>query len=164
MSVENYLNEQEEIKYKWDLVDKEDPTKRNILGITNKRVFHFKTYKRERTYRDVPLDKIEYIENKWLGRHKLKLVFGIIFLIVGVIFIFYAFQFLTGLYPVFPLFLIFVIIGIILSVIGIKLLINGLKQYGYLMINRDRWKFQFSKSSDITKIEDFISTVYFILQ
>ena len=53
-------------------------------------------------------------------------------------------------------------IGSILVIIGIVLLIEELKHYGYLMINGEDWKFHFNKREDIASIEYLIKEVYFI--
>jgi len=49
MSIQNYLNNQESILFRWKIGPKgeigsvtQKKVKENILGITNKRVFHFK--------------------------------------------------------------------------------------------------------------------------
>ncbi|KKL57992.1 hypothetical protein LCGC14_2229880 [marine sediment metagenome] len=47
-------------------------------------------------------------------------------------------------------------------IIIMKILLKGLKQYGYLMINGEDWKFQFNSRKDIESIESFIKEVYFI--
>ena len=157
MSIQNYLNSKESILFKWEIGPKGEigsttgkKVKENILGITNKRVFHFKKLKGyDREYRDIPLEKISYIENAWHARNILFLILGAIFLIVGI-----------GLS--FNLYTLVYMIGPILAIIGIVLLVKGLKQYGYLMINGEDWKFHFNRREDITSIENFIKEVYFI--
>ncbi|KKK65406.1 hypothetical protein LCGC14_2974460, partial [marine sediment metagenome] len=124
--------------------------KDNILGITNTRVFHFKKLKGyDRTYRDIPLEKISYIENAWHARNKLRLIISSILLILG---IGLSINYYTLVWLIGPIFII----------IGIILLLKGLKQYGYLMINGEDWKFQFNRKDDIDSIESFIREVYFI--
>ena len=157
MSINNYLNNQESILFKWEIGPKGEigstttgKVKENVLGITNKRVFHFKKLKGyDREYRDIPLKKISYIENAWHTRNILFLILGAIFLIVGIAL---SVNLSTLVY----------MIGPILIIIGIILLIKGLKQYGYLMINGEDWKFHFNRMEDIEKIEEFIREVYFI--
>ncbi len=157
MSIENYLNNQESILFKWEIGPKgeissvtQKKVKQNILGITNKRIFHFKKLKGyDRIYRDIPLTKISYIENAWHARNKLFLILGAIFLTVGIAL---SVNLSTLVY----------LIGPILIIIGIVLLVKGLKQYGYIMINGDDWKFHFNRRDDIRKIEEFIQEVYFI--
>ena len=157
MSIQNYLNSKESILFGWEIGPKGEigsattkKVKENVLGITNKRVFHFKKLKGyDRIYRDVPLEKISYIENAWHARNILFLILGAIFLIVGI-----------GLSV--NLYLLIYMIGPILLIIGIVLVVKGLKQYGYLMINGEDWKFHFNRMEDITKIEEFIREVYFI--
>ena len=157
MSINKYLNNQESILFRWEIGPKGEfgpatkkKVKENILGITNKRVFHFKKLKGyDRIYRDVPLEKISYIENAWHARNILLLVLGAIILIVG---IGLCFNYVTLIFMVGP----------ILLFIGIALLAKGLKQYGYLMINGEDWKFHFNRKEDISSIEDFIREVYFI--
>ncbi len=157
MSLNNYLNNQESILFRWKISSKGEigsssgkKVKENILGITNKRVFHFKKLKGyDRIYRDIPLEKISYIENAWHARNLLLLILSAIFLLIGIL------SCLT-LYGLVYLF------GPILTIIGIILLLKGLKQYGYLMINGEDWKFQFNRREDIESIESFIKEVYFI--
>ncbi|MFW9878494.1 MAG: hypothetical protein ACFFG0_35890 [Candidatus Thorarchaeota archaeon] len=157
MSINNYLNSQESILFRWEIGPKGEigsattkKVKENILGITNKRVFHFKKLKGyDRIYRDVPLEEISYIENAWHARNILFLIIGAIFLIIG---IGLCFNLTTLAY----------MIGSILLIIGIVLLAKGLKQYGYLMINGEDWKFHFNSREDIASIESFIKEVYFI--
>jgi len=158
MSVNRYLNNKESILFRWEIGPKgelgsgtQKKVKENILGITNKRVFHFTKLKGyDRIYRDVPLEKISYIENAWHARNTLLLVIGTIFFIVG---LGLCFNLITLVY----------MIGPILFLIGIILLIKGLKQYGYLMINGEDWKFNFNSKEDIDSIEGFIREVYFII-
>ncbi len=157
MSLTNYLNNQESILFRWEIGPKGEigttsgkKVKENILGITNKRIFHFKKLKGyDRIYRDVPLEKIAYIENAWHNRNALLLILGAIFLIVGI-----------GL--CFNLYTLIYLVGPILLIVGIVLLVKGLKQYGYLMINGEDWKFYFNRREDIASIENFIKEVYFI--
>ncbi|MFX1531604.1 MAG: hypothetical protein ACFFBC_10870 [Promethearchaeota archaeon] len=157
MSIDNYLNTQESILFRWEIGPKGEMSstttkkvRENILGITNRRIFHFKKLKGyDRVYRDVPLEKISYIENAWHNRNILLLILGVIFIIVGLSL---SFNLYTLVYAVGP----------ILAIIGIVILIKGLKQYGYLMINGEDWKFHFNKREDIVSIEDFIKEVYFI--
>ena len=157
MSIQNYLNSKESILFKWEIGPKGEigsttgkKAKENILGITNKRVFHFKKLKGyDRVYRDVPLEKISYIENAWHARNILFLILGAIFLIVGI-----------GLSV--NLYILIYMIGPILIIVGIISLVKGLKQYGYLMINGEDWKFRFKRKEDINKIEEFIREIYFI--
>lgn len=157
MSIQNYLNSKESILFRWKIGPKGEigsvtkkKVKENILGITNKRVFHFKKLKGyDRIYRDIPLEKVSYIENAWHSRNILLLILGAIFLIIGI-----------GLSV--NLYTLILIIGPILIIIGIILLLKGLKQYGYLMINGEDWKFHFNSREDIESIESFIKEVYFI--
>lgn len=158
MSLNNYLNENEKILYQWELGPKGGigpetgkKIKVNVLGITNKRVFHFKKLKGyDRIYRDVPLTKVSYIENAWHARNLLVLILSAIFLIIG---IGLSVNYMT----------LILMIGPILIIIGIILLVKGLKQYGYIMINGEDWKFTFSKREDIKTIEQFIREIYFII-
>ncbi len=53
-------------------------------------------------------------------------------------------------------------LGFFLIIIGIIVLVKGLKQYGYLLINGTDWKFNFNRKEDIKKIEAFIREIYFI--
>ncbi|MFX1243244.1 MAG: PH domain-containing protein [Promethearchaeota archaeon] len=141
MSLQNYLNNKESILYGWDLdskgeikEEKGEKLKVSRLGVTNKRVFHYKKLKGyDREYRDIPLEKISYIETAWHNRNLLLLILSVIF-------------FAT----------------IALFIVGIILLVKGLKQYGYLIINGDDWKFHFKHKEDVSKIEEFIREVYFI--
>ncbi len=157
MSLNNYLNENEKILYQWELGSKggigpesEKKIKVNVLGITNKRVFHFKKLKGyDRIYRDVPLAKVSYIENAWHARNLILLSLGAILFVIGLSLAF------TSIFTL--------IIGLLLLVIGIILVIKGLKQYGYIMINGEDWKFTFSKREDIKTIEEFIREIYFII-
>ncbi|MHA2128070.1 MAG: hypothetical protein ACW99E_22455 [Promethearchaeota archaeon] len=158
MSFVDYLNENEKVLYHWEIGPKGEiaskigkKVKTNILGITGKKVFHFKKLKGyDRVYRDVPLKKISYLENAWHARNMLFLILGAILLIVG---IGLSFNIYTLVY----------LIGPILLIAGIVLIIKGLKQYGYLMINGEDWKFNFNRKEDIKKIEQFIQEVYFIV-
>ncbi|MBA7686890.1 hypothetical protein ES703_95350 [subsurface metagenome] len=157
MSIQNYLNSKESILFRWEIGPKGEigsttgkKVKENVLGITNKRIFHFKKLKGyDRIYRDVPLEKISYIENAWHARNKLLLILGTVLLMVGISLSF-------------NLYLLVYLIGPILIIIGIILLVKGLKQYGYLMINGEDWKFNFNSREDIVSIENFIKEVYFI--
>ena len=157
MSLNNYLRENETILHQWNIGPKGEigaktgkKVKENILGITNKRVFHFKKLKGyDRIYRDVPLSKISYIENAWHARNLMLLVISAIILIIGL-----SVMFTIG-YFVF-------MIGTLLIVIGLIILLKGLKQYGYLMINGEDWKFNFNRKEDIKSIEKFIQEIYFI--
>jgi hypothetical protein len=157
MSVQNYLNDKESILFGWDIgpdgelvTGESKKVKVNKLGVTNRRVFHYKKLKGyDREYRDIPLEKISYLENAWHARNLLLLVLSGIFLIVGI-------GLTVNLYTLIYL------IGPILLFAGIILLAKGLKQYGYIMINGDDWKFHFKHKEDISKIEEFIREVYFI--
>jgi len=157
MSLNNYLNTQESILFRWKIGPKGEigsasrkKVKENILGITNKRAFHFKKLKGyDRIYRDIPLEKISYIENAWHARNLLFLILSAIFLIIGI----------PSIISFYGLVLLF---GPILVIAGIILLLKGLKQYGYLMINGEDWKFKFNRKDDIDSIESFIKEVYFI--
>ncbi|KKN08933.1 hypothetical protein LCGC14_1051590 [marine sediment metagenome] len=157
MSLNNYLRENETILHQWNIGPKGEigaktgkKVKENILGITNKRVFHFKKLKGyDRIYRDVPLSKISYIENAWHARNLILLVISAIFLIIGL-------GILVTPGFVGP------IIGTPLMLIGLVFLLKGLKQYGYLMINGEDWKFNFNRKEDIKSIEKFIQEIYFI--
>jgi len=157
MSIQNYLNSKESILFRWEIGPKGEigsttgkKVKENVLGITNKRIFHFKKLKGyDRIYRDVPLEKISYIENAWHARNILFLILGAIFLIVGI-----------GLSV--NLYTLIYMIGPILIIVGIISLVKGLKQYGYLMINGEDWKFRFKRKEDINKIEEFIREIYYI--
>ena len=157
MSINNYLNNQESILFRWKIGPKGEigsasgkKVKENILGITNKRVFHFKKLKGfDRIYRDIPLKKISYIEKAWHARNLLLLILSAIFLLIGI----------PSCLTLYGWMLLF---GPILVISGIILLIKGLKQYGYLMINGEEWKFQFNRREDIESIESFIKEVYFI--
>ncbi|MFX1281495.1 MAG: hypothetical protein ACFFA3_19255, partial [Promethearchaeota archaeon] len=151
-------NNQESILFRWEIGQKGEigfikgkKTKENILGITNKRIFHFKKLKGyDRIYRDIPLEKISYIENAWHARNLVFLILGAIFMIVG---LGLSFNLYTLVYAIAP----------ILAIIGIVLFVKGLKQYGYLMINGEDWKFHFNKREDIASIEEFVKEVYFII-
>lgn len=157
MSLERYLHSQESILFRWHIGPKGEvggpggkKVKENVLGITNKRVFHFKKLKgHDRIYRDVALTKISYLENAWHNRNLLFLVVGAILLIIGL-------SFLFMLYPF------YIFIGIILVIPGIILIMKGLKQFGYLLINGEDWRFNFYSKEDINSIENFIREVYFI--
>lgn len=153
MSYGNYLREGEEISHLLDVgAQGEKAVRRNVLGVTQKRVFHFRSLKGfERTYRDVPLSNILYLENAWYDRNLILLVLGMIFLISGVILLSTFMQFI-GLQ----------IISLVLIVIGIIFLVKGLKQYGSFLINNDEWKFHFKRKEDIKKIEEIIQEIYFI--
>lgn len=85
MSYGNYLREGEEISRLLDVgAQGEKAVRRNVLGVTQKRVFHFRSLKGfERTYRDVPLSNILYLENAWHDRNLILLVLGMIFLVKG---------------------------------------------------------------------------------
>ncbi len=158
MSLDKYLNEQESILFQWKIGSKGEigsltsgkKVKNNILGITNKRVFHFKKLNGyDRAYRDIPLEKLSYIENAWHSRNRLLLVLSAILLIIGIgLTIYYYTQ--------------EIFVGPVLIIIGIISLLKGMKQYGYLMINGEDWKFQFNRKDDIDSIESFIKEVYFI--
>lgn len=157
MSLEKYLNSQESILFRWHIGPKGEvggpggkKIKENILGITNKRIFHFKKLKGyDRIYRDVPLKKVSYLENAWHNRNFLFLIIGTILLIIGLSFFFMFYPF-------------FIFIGFVLLIPGIILIVKGLKQYGYLLINGEDWKFLFYSRDDIKSIENFIREVYFI--
>ena len=157
MSLNNYLYENETILHQWHIGPKGEigtktgkKVKENILGITNKRVFHFKKLKGyDRVYRDMPLSKISYIENAWHARNLLLLVISAIFLIIGLII-------MVSSGYIGP------IIGTLIMLIGLIILLKGLKQYGYLMINGEDWKFNFNRKEDIKSIEKFIQEIYFI--
>ena len=69
MSLENYLNQKEQIYFLWNLSEGEKTQRTNLLVNTTKRIFHLQTFKgRTRIYRDIPISKIEYIENFWKDR------------------------------------------------------------------------------------------------
>ena len=88
MSFQKYINRNEEllsqIKIENKLNKNNSKTKTNILGCTNKRVFHYRELRRfTRVYRDIPLHKISYIENVWHSRNLVLLILGIISIICG---------------------------------------------------------------------------------
>ncbi len=88
MSVNNYLNAQEEIIYKLEIRGKDKTKLSEIVGVTQKRVFHFQKLKGyDRIYRDIPLSKIKYLENEWHSINILKLIIGIILIVIGISFL-----------------------------------------------------------------------------
>ncbi len=151
--LENYLNEDEEIERQWPL-EEGKKTKEHKLVITNKRVIEFEERKRnEIRYRDCPLKNIKNLEHEWHGRNiPLLVLAGITFIVTWILLFLTGFSFLGWLIS-FPLFIIVII-----------LLIKGLKQNGYLLINDEKWKYKFSSESDFNKIKFFIQYVYFIIE
>lgn len=148
MSVNNYLNPQEEILYKLEIRGKDKATLSEMVGVTNKRVFHFQNLKKyDRIYRDIPLSQVKYLENAWHSINFLKLILGIILLVIGVGFLLNRFLMFFSIIPFIP---------------GIILIIKALKQKGYFLINNDDWKFKFRRREDIQNIEEIIKNIYYL--
>jgi len=148
MSVNNYLNPQEDILYKLEIRGKDKATLSEMVGVTNKRVFHFQNLKKyDRIYRDIPLSQVKYLENAWHSINLLKLILGIILLVIGVGFLLNRFLMFFSIIPFIP---------------GIILIIKALKQKGYFLINNDDWKFKFKRREDIQNIEEIIKNIYYL--
>ena len=148
MSIHDYLHPEEEIKYKLEIQTKDPSKMEEIVGMTSKRVFHFQQLKgNDRIYRDIPISKVEYLENVWHGYNIKLLVIAIILFIIG-------FFFLLDRY--------FWFIAIIFFIAAIILLVKALQNYGYFLINNDEWKFTFGKRADIKTIEEIIQNIYYI--
>jgi len=159
VSYQNYLNTGEDPIFLWRIFGSEESIVKNILGITEQRVFHYKSYKkRERFYRDIPLFKIKYLENAWKDINLALVIIGAILCLLGGFF-FLLFMINLMYNNILPLF-----VAVPLIIIGIILLIKGLKQRGYLLINNEKWKFEFRKQSDINKIEEFIRKIYSLIK
>jgi len=134
MSVNNYLHPQEEIIYKLEIRGKDKATLSEMVGVTNKRVFHFQNLKGyDRIYRDIPLSQVKYLENAWHSINVLMLIIGIIFIAL-----------------------------IIPFILGIILIVKALKQKGHFLINNDDWKFEFKRKDDIRTIEEIIQNIYYL--
>lgn len=148
MSINNYLNQQEEIIYKLEIRGKDKATLREMVGVTNKRVFHIQNLKKyDRIYRDIPLSQVKYLENAWHSINLLKLIIGIILIVIGI-------GLLSNVFTMF--------VSIILFVIGIILIVKALKQKGHFLINNDDWKFEFKRKDDIRTIEEIIQNIYYL--
>ena len=134
MSVNNYLNAQEEILYKLEIRGKDKTKLSEIVGVTQKRVFHLQKLKGyDRIYRDIPLSKVKYLENKWHSRNIVMLIIAIILIVL-----------------------------IIPFILGIILLVKALKQKGHFLINNDDWKFEFKRREDMRIIEEIIQNIYYL--
>ncbi|MHA1195161.1 MAG: hypothetical protein ACTSRH_07810 [Promethearchaeota archaeon] len=121
---------------------------KEIIGITPKRIIHFRNLKGyARIYRDIPLSKIEYLENEWHGTNITLLVIAIVLLLIG-------FFFLLNIF--------FWFISILFFIPGIILLVKALKQEGHFLINNDKWKFNFKKREHIRIIEEIIQNIYYL--
>ena len=148
MSVNNYLNAQEEIIYKLEIRGKDKAKLHEIVGVTQKRVFHFQKLKGyDRIYRDIPLSKIKYLENEWHSINILKLIIGIILIVIGIGFLLNRFLMFFSIIPFIP---------------GIILVIKALKQKGHFLINNNDWKFEFRRRDDIRIIEEIIQNIYYL--
>lgn len=148
MSINNYLNPQEDILYKLEIRGKDKATLSEMVGVTNKRVFHFQNLKKyDRIYRDIPLSQVKYLENAWHSINILKLILGIILLVIGVGFLLNRFLMFFSIIP---------------FILGIILIIKALKQKGYFLINNDDWKFKFKRREDIQIIEEIIKNIYYL--
>ncbi len=159
MSYQNYLNQGEDPIYLWRIIGTDESVIKNVLGVTEKRVFHYRSYKkRERFYRDIPLFKIKHLENVWKDMNLALVIVGAIVCLLGGLFVL-LFMFNLIYVNILPLFF-----AVPLIILGIILVIKGLKQHGYLLINDEKWKFEFRKQSDINKIEDFIRQVYILIK
>jgi hypothetical protein len=163
MSETNYLDDSEPILYEWKIRDSEIETSKNVLGVTKRRIFHFKRYKRDWTYRDIPLRKINRIENGWHGKSIPLLILGSIG-ILGVIFLLFMSYnpYLNFYSPGSSMF--FFIGAVILFFISIYVIFKGAKEYGYILINNSKWKFDFNKSLEISKIQKMIRVVYSLIE
>ena len=170
MSLSSYLNDDEEIKlqtqinFDGQIGEKEDSRKIGDLVLTTRRIIEFTHFKNNIEYRDIPLDKISYIEHEWQGRRMALIIIGAILIAIGAILIIYD---LTNIYSysfntIFSL-PIYFLLGMISLAIGIPLLIIGLKQYGYLLINNKEWKFIFKEEEGINFVKNFIKQVYFLI-
>lgn len=148
MSVNNYLNTKEEILYKLEIRGKDKRNLSEILGVTNKRVFHFQNLKGyDRIYRDIPLSHVKYLENGWHSINILKLIIGIILILIGVGLLMNIYVMFFSIIPLIP---------------GIILVIKALKQKGYFLINNNDWKFEFTRKENIQYIEEIIQNIYFL--
>ena len=148
MSVNNYLNAQEEIIYKLEIRGKDKTKLSEIVGVTQKRVFHFQKLKGyDRIYRDIPLSKVKYLENEWHSINILKLIIGIILIVIGIGFLLNRFLMFFSIIPFIP---------------GIILVIKALKQKGHFLINNNDWKFEFRRRDDIRIIEEIIQNIYYL--
>lgn len=170
MSLNSYLNDDEEIKLRTQISfygqigEKGDPRQIGELVLTTRRIIEFTHIKNNIEYRDIPLDKISYIEHKWQGRKMALIIIGAILIAIGAILFIYdlttifSHSFITiFILPFYSL------LGLILLAIGIPLLIIGLKQFGYLLINNKEWKFMFKGEENIKFVEAFIKQVYFLI-
>ena len=148
MSVNNYLNAQEEILYKLEIRGKDKAKLSEIVGVTQKRVFHFQKLKGyDRIYRDIPLSKIKYLENEWHSINIVKLIIAIILIAIGIGLLMNIFLMFFSIIPFIP---------------GIILLIKALKQKGHFLINNNDWKFEFRRREDIRIIEEIIQNIYYL--
>ena len=167
MSEVDYLDDGEPILFQWSIRETETEMNRNVLGVTKRRVFHFKRYGRDWTYRDMPLEKITFLENGWHGKSIILIIIGIIGVILGIILFFLSFipYQVTSMLIYFDPFtqLLLFIGGIILLIAGIITIIKGIKEYGYILINSVKWKFDFKRSKDIIKIQKMIKIIYSLL-
>ncbi|MHA1148020.1 MAG: hypothetical protein ACTSR8_07210 [Promethearchaeota archaeon] len=143
ISIENYIGPNEDILFRLKIREKGDKKiKSNILGVTKNRIFHFTNLKGyDRIYREIPVDKITYIENQWHDKNKILLAIGAILLLVGFIALFF-------------------IIGIVFLIAGIILIVKSMKQYGLLTINNEDWTFKFYDREAIRQIEVLIENFY----
>ena len=148
MSVNNYLHPQEKILYTLEIRGKDKTKLSEVVGVTNKRVFHFQNLKKhDSIYRDIPLSQVQYLENAWHSINILLLIIGLIFIVIGI-------GLLSNRYLMF--------FSIIPFIPGIILIIKALKHKGYFLINNDDWKFEFRRREDIRIIEEMIKNIYYL--
>jgi len=158
MTLESYLNENEEIKLQIhtgigkQLGDKIVNKRIGNLTLTTRRVIHYQKIRNNIEYRDVPIDKISYLEHKWHDRKLVLIIFGGVFMVLGAIFLISMF---SSIY--------FILFGLIFLILGIIMLVLGLKQFGYLLINDKEWKFVFKRRDGIRFVEEFIKQIYFLI-
>ena len=150
MSINNYLRPDEKILHSLEIRTGDKKILKDIVGVTEKRVFHFRNLKGyDLIYRDIPLTQVKYLENAWHSINIVKLIIAIILIIIGVGLIFTPW--------------LFYFIAPILLIVGIILLVKALKQNGYFLINGDDWKFEFRKRDNIKTIEKIIQEIYYLI-
>lgn len=158
MKYSDYLPTAEEIKLEISVEKAEKTTTQNTFGFTNIRVFWFKKMKGQNMeeYRDMPLEKVSIIENFWHSRNYLKIFAGLILVFIS--FGFFNFSLIIS-YILWILAFIFIIIGIIL-------ILNGLKPYGNFNIigTIKTWEFQFQRRENIEKLQQFLKSIYYMIK
>lgn len=143
--IENYISEKDKL-YEWGIG-------KTVLAITTKKICSI-TKAENFTYKEIPIERLKYAENKFSGRRWPLLILGILLLITSI-----ALDIFFYPYPIAP---IPIIISIPVIVLAIWLILKGLKRKGALIINNKDWKISYKGIEDIDNVQEFLKVVHYV--